>query len=388
MAGLLDIFGTGGTDTLGLLGMSADDIQRQRDDAQAQALYALAANLFKGGPTGQSIAEGLAQGQQAYKGAMKSSLDDQLTMYKLAEAKKAKERENAVAGIMAKAYTPAQAAVAPSTPMFDLLGQEIAGPNMPKAATQAGYNLQAVAPQLIQTEEGRKALTEMVAANKALMPEYKVVGDYLYQITPDGATQIAGQPKMPSSMQEFLAAQQNPAYAAYLKESKKPLVVMNEGQKGFENVSSLNKMFTSEPIYKELAGMDTAYKQVTSAIAAGTPIGDTAAATKIMKLLDPGSVVRETELGMAMAATGKLDLLSNYLNNYIKGTKLTDNQRKEFQSLANELYNAAASAYNTKRSQYKAIGDKFGLDTDVALGAPAKIMSSMPDGVVVKRRTQ
>lgn len=388
MAGLLDIFGTGGTDTLGLLGMSADDIQRQRDDAQAQALYALAANLFKGGSTGQSIAEGLAQGQQAYKGAMKSSLDDQLTMYKLAEAKKEKERENAVAGIMAKAYTPAQAAVTPGTPMFDLLGQEIAGPNMPKAATQAGYNLQAVAPQLIQTEEGRKALTEMVAANKALMPEYKVVGDYLYQITPDGATQIAGQPKMPSSMQEFLAAQQNPAYAAYLKESKKPLVVMNEGQKGFENVSSLNKMFTAEPIYKELAGMDTAYKQVTSAIAAGTPIGDTAAATKIMKLLDPGSVVRETELGMAMAATGKLDLLSNYLDNYIKGTKLTDNQRKEFQSLANELYNAAASAYNTKRSQYKAIGDKFGLDTDVALGAPAKIMSSMPDGVVVKRRTQ
>ena len=46
MAGLLDIFGTGGADTMGLLGMSPADIARNRDDAQAQALYALAGRLF------------------------------------------------------------------------------------------------------------------------------------------------------------------------------------------------------------------------------------------------------------------------------------------------------------------------------------------------------
>ena len=59
MAGLLDIFGTGGADTMGLLGMSRADIARNREDAQAQALYALAGRLFQGGNTGQSIAEGL-----------------------------------------------------------------------------------------------------------------------------------------------------------------------------------------------------------------------------------------------------------------------------------------------------------------------------------------
>jgi hypothetical protein len=65
MAGLLDIFGTGGADTMGLLGMSQADIARNRDDAQAQALYALAGRLFQGGNTGQSIAEGLQAGQKA-----------------------------------------------------------------------------------------------------------------------------------------------------------------------------------------------------------------------------------------------------------------------------------------------------------------------------------
>jgi hypothetical protein len=153
---------------------------------------------------------------------------------------------------------------------------------------------------------------------------------------------------------------------------------MNQGQKGFENTTDLKKQFGGEPIYKEFAGMDTAYKQVTSAIKENSPIGDTAAATKIMKLLDPGSVVRETELGMAMAATGKMDRLKNYMDLYISGRKLTDSQRTEFQSLANQLYNAAAVAYNEKRGEYEQIGKGFNLNTDLALGKPAKVMQGMP----------
>jgi len=85
MAGLLDIFGTGGSSTMGLLGMSPADIQSNRDDAQAQALYALAGRLFAGGNTGQSIAEGLQLGQKAYKGGMNEAMQTQLQNYQLSE---------------------------------------------------------------------------------------------------------------------------------------------------------------------------------------------------------------------------------------------------------------------------------------------------------------
>jgi hypothetical protein len=85
MAGLLDIFGTGGADTMGLLGMSQADIARNREDAQAQALYALAGRLFQGGNTGQSIVEGLQQGQKAYKGGMQETLQNQLQNFQLTE---------------------------------------------------------------------------------------------------------------------------------------------------------------------------------------------------------------------------------------------------------------------------------------------------------------
>ena len=95
MAGLLDIFGTGGSETLGLLGMSPAEIQRNRDDAQAQALYGLAARLFQGGNTGQSIAEGLQQGQRLYSAAMQNQLQDQLQGVQLRDLIEKRKREKA-----------------------------------------------------------------------------------------------------------------------------------------------------------------------------------------------------------------------------------------------------------------------------------------------------
>jgi len=93
MAGLLDIFGTGGSSTMGLLGMSPADIQSNRDDAQAQALYALAGRLFAGGNTGQSIAEGLQLGQKAYKGGMNEAMQTQLQNYQLSEMLRKRKQE-------------------------------------------------------------------------------------------------------------------------------------------------------------------------------------------------------------------------------------------------------------------------------------------------------
>ena len=95
MAGLLDIFGTGGSDTMGLLGMSQGDIARNREDAQAQALYALAGRLFQGGNTGQSIVEGLQLGQRAYKGGMSEAMQSQLQNFQLQELLRKREEDKA-----------------------------------------------------------------------------------------------------------------------------------------------------------------------------------------------------------------------------------------------------------------------------------------------------
>ena len=174
MAGLLDIFGTSGADTMGLLGMSPTDIARNRDDAQAQALYALAGRLFQGGNTGQSIAEGLQAGQRAYKGGMQETLQGQLQNVQLADMIRKRQLEQQalaeqqrIQGIVQKAYRPE---VFADTPLTNIQGQEIAGPNQPQTAGM-GLTPQIV-NQLMASQQGQAALSQMAD----LMPKIRKAG--------------------------------------------------------------------------------------------------------------------------------------------------------------------------------------------------------------------
>ena len=171
MAGLLDIFGNSGADTMGLLGMSPDDIQRSRDDAQAQALYALAGRLFQGGNTGASIAQGLQQGQQAYRGAMQAGVQEQLQNVQLQDMIRKRQQEQAalaeqqrIQGIVQKAYRPE---VFAETPLTNIFGQEIAGPNQPQSKG-AGLT-QDVVNQLMTSEQGQAKLAQL----SKLVPEMR-----------------------------------------------------------------------------------------------------------------------------------------------------------------------------------------------------------------------
>ena len=121
MAGLLDIFGTSGADTMGLLGMSQADIARNREDAQAQALYALAGRLFQGGNTGASIAEGLQQGQKAYKGGMSEVMQSQLQNYQLSEMLRKRKQEEQMRTLAPQIFTTT------TTPAKEMYGEDIMG---------------------------------------------------------------------------------------------------------------------------------------------------------------------------------------------------------------------------------------------------------------------
>lgn len=140
----------------------------------------------------------------------------------------------------------------------------------------------------------------------------------------------------------------------------------------FKNERDLRNDLKSEPIYKAHQEVKSAYEQIKGALGQNTPISDVAAATKIMKLLDPGSVVRESELGVAMASSGLLDRVTNYANMVISGQRLTPQQRKDFQKLADEFYSASEQQFNAKSSEYAGIAKDYGLNEQRVSGrAPA-----------------
>ena len=179
MAGLLDIFGTGGQSTLGLLG--GTDLQSIRDDAQAQALYALAGRLFQGGNTGASIAQGLQMGQQAYKQAMRGQLEEQLQGLQVQDfLRKRKTEEDALArqkmidAAVARSFQPGVAAQ-PAQEIYgeDIMGQQVGEGMTPAIAAKApSLDLQSIAPALMTSREGRTTLAELAK----IIPETRKAG--------------------------------------------------------------------------------------------------------------------------------------------------------------------------------------------------------------------
>lgn len=201
MAGLLDMFGTSGQGTLGLLG---GDVGSARDDAQAQALYALAGSLLSGGPTGLSIVRGLQQGQQAYKQAMRGSLEEQLQGVQMQEfLRKRKQEEEALARqqmidrAVARSFRPAQAEVTTETPLLDIYGQQQMGPNVPQAAMPARLDIQSIAPALMASREGRTTLADLMKAQEAMQPKLQTLkeGEQLGFFQDGKFTSVASLPK-------------------------------------------------------------------------------------------------------------------------------------------------------------------------------------------------
>lgn len=158
-------------------------------------------------------------------------------------------------------------------------------------------------------------------------------------------------------------------------------VSVNTGQKGLDNELSIHSKWRAEPIYKAHQEVQSAHSQITSALKQASPAGDLAGATKLMKILDPGSVVRESELGMAMAASGALDRLQHYAANVMNGTKLTPTQRADFQRLADSLYDESGKQYNQKQAEYAKFASEYGLNAGRIVG-PAVTSPKRPTAPV------
>lgn len=184
---------------------------------------------------------------------------------------------------------------------------------------------------------------------------------------------------MPSALQEYEYAQRQGyqgSFTDWTMEQKRAgatSLSVNTGQHGFTNALKLREDFKTEPIYKAYQEVQSAYAQIQQSLTKQSPAGDLAGATKIMKLLDPGSVVRESELAMAMAATGALDRLLGYASNVVNGTKLNPKQRQDFQELADRLYSESAKQFNSKQGEYRGIAERNGLSIEDVVGKPANV---------------
>jgi hypothetical protein len=431
MAGFMDYFtgGTGGTgfDLFGGDASGMNDLltAQQQEAIKRQSMLAMAAQLLQAGgrstqrtSLGQALGQGVMAGQQAQEKGTTGAVNQMLLRSKLDEAKRAQAQreqmsklllgDGAVGGEGMDAATQAiNAPVAVAGPVGPTLqraamipqmpvGMPAAAPTgMPAAGNQFAFlspQQRAIMAGLPSDQQGKALLDAMAGRQKFGAPQTFMRGgkpvtfqqnEFGEERVMEGVTPYEA---APSAIKEYeFAVKQgfDGTFQQFDTARKKAgassvTVPIDIGQKGFENERNLAKDFRSEPIYKDFSDMQTAYSQVVSSLSQGTPIGDVAGATKVMKLLDPSSVVRESELGIAMAAGGRMDRLQNYFNNMMTGQKLTPQQRDDFQKLSNELYAAAGQAYNQKRAEYMQMGDAYGFkNLGTVLGKPAAVPTIM-----------
>lgn len=93
-----------------------------------------------------------------------------------------------------------------------------------------------------------------------------------------------------------------------------------------------------------------------------TAAGDIALIFAYMKILDPSSVVRETEFATAQNATGIPDRIRNLYNKALDGQRLNPQQRQDFLNQARTISQKQLGQYQRTLDQYKGVAERTGVD--------------------------
>lgn len=100
--------------------------------------------------------------------------------------------------------------------------------------------------------------------------------------------------------------------------------------------------------------------------------GDIGLVVGFMKMLEPDSVVRETEFATAEASSGKLDQLYNMLKKFSTGERITDENRAKFVDLADRYYQSFLKYEKQDQEIIRNNIKHYGLEEKNILTAPAE----------------
>lgn len=160
-----------------------------------------------------------------------------------------------------------------------------------------------------------------------------------------------------------------------------------------KSAGDLRKELQGRPEFKEYQVVSTALDKVKKAANSTTPASDMSLIFSYMKLLDPGSTVREGEYASAQNTTGIPGQILNMYNRAEKGNFLTPQQKVDFVKAAEDAFGAHQSKFKELSGQYSGLASKAGADpADVVLGggseSPAPAGGLSPEEAAELQRLQ
>lgn len=106
----------------------------------------------------------------------------------------------------------------------------------------------------------------------------------------------------------------------------------------------------------------SAYNRILTSAKDNSAAGDMSLVFAYMKMLDPGSTVREGEFAMAENARGVPETIQNMYNKILKGERLTPEQRKSFMDQAGLIYKRDRASHDQHVKNYQGFAGHFGYD--------------------------
>jgi hypothetical protein len=130
----------------------------------------------------------------------------------------------------------------------------------------------------------------------------------------------------------------------------------------FDDAAKLRTEYNRET--QGFADVTDSYGRIQASIEQPSAAGDLALIFNYMKMLDPGSTVREGEFATAQNSASIPERVRANYNRMLQGERLSDVQRGDFADRASRLYRKAASLNQNRRGEYHDLARRLNFDPE------------------------
>lgn len=130
----------------------------------------------------------------------------------------------------------------------------------------------------------------------------------------------------------------------------------------FDDSTKLRNEFINQS--KDFKQVRDSYERIYESAQKPSAAGDLALIFNYMKMLDPGSTVREGEFANAQNAAGIPERVAAMYNNVIAGERLTEDTRKDFLGRSDMMYEAQLRGQTQLEDVYRGLAERSGFSPE------------------------
>jgi hypothetical protein len=245
----------------------------------------------------------------------------------------------------------------------------------------------------MQDLQRRNILDLIRERNEPAAPDRRIQDGAVVDMGTAVATPIQG---LPSAQKTYEEREENGGVAIYengqfskwkmhppQERGSNPMLEFTKEQQRFTREQGLADDFRQEQDIKDAKGVAGAVTTIRGALSNPTPQGDLAAIYALVKLYDPGSVVREGEIALTQGAASLPEQVRRLYEGWTTGKKLTPQMRADLASIANSIVGQRQEQINPTLARYGSKARRWQADSAAVAPNPLE-GATIPTDILTK----